>query len=117
MRFLVDECAGPMLARWLQSEGHDVLSVFDQARGILDDAIIRLAHDETRILITNDKDFGELVYRKKMPHDGIILLRLANERSQIKIDVVGQLLSLYADKLPGAFVVVTEDQVRFAHEG
>lgn len=104
------------LTRWLRSEGHDAFSVFEQARGISDDAVISRAYNENRILITNDKDFGELTYRNKKPHCGIILLRLSDESSQKKIGIVSQLLKLYADKLPNAFVVVTEDQVLFAHE-
>ena len=52
MRFLVDECAGPSLSRWLQEQGHDVFSVFDQARGISDDEILRIALENERILIT-----------------------------------------------------------------
>jgi predicted nuclease of predicted toxin-antitoxin system len=116
MRFLVDECAGPGLAKWLVSEGHDVFSIFEQTRGVPDDVIIKQSRDEARILITNDKDFGELVYRNATTHCGIILLRLEDERTQNKIDVVSRLLTLYPDTLPGAFVVVTEDQVRFARE-
>jgi predicted nuclease of predicted toxin-antitoxin system len=115
MRFVVDECTGPILAKWLRNEGHDVFSVFDQARGLSDDAILNLAVTEKRILITNDKDFGEMAYRSKAFHYGIILLRLDDERSQIKINVVSQLLKSYKDLLHRAFVVVNEDKVRFAH--
>jgi predicted nuclease of predicted toxin-antitoxin system len=57
MRFLVDECAGPSLARWLQEQGHDMFSVFDQARGINDDEVLRIALKNEFILITVDKDF------------------------------------------------------------
>jgi len=61
MRFLVDECTGPAVASWLRDQNHDVFSVFDQARGMDDDGIIRKALDEQWILITNDKDFGDKV--------------------------------------------------------
>ena len=61
MRFLVDESTGPHVARWLRHEGHDVFSVYDEARGIGDDEIIQKAFIENRILITNDKGFGEKV--------------------------------------------------------
>ena len=61
MRFLVDECTGPAVARWLREKGHDVFSVFEQARGMQDDVVIAKAFEENRILITNDKDFGEKV--------------------------------------------------------
>ena len=61
MRFLVDECTGPKVAEWLRTQNHEVFSVFDEARGMKDDEIIRKAFDENWLLITNDKDFGEKV--------------------------------------------------------
>ena len=114
MRFLVDECTGPAIARWLRAQQHDVFSVYEEARGIDDDKVIQRAFAENRILITNDKDFGEKVYRERLPHKGVILLRLADERSAIKIDVLERLLSVYADRIAGQFVVVTETKIRFA---
>jgi len=114
MRFLVDECTGPAVARWLEAQQHDVFSVYDEARGIDDEEAIQRAFAENRLLVTNDKDFGEKVYRERLPHRGIILLRLADERSATKIDVLQKLLSAYADRIPGQFVVVTETKIRFA---
>ena len=61
MRFLVDECTGVRVARWLEEQGYEVFSVYEQARGINDDLIIKKAFDENWIVITNDKDFGEKV--------------------------------------------------------
>jgi len=63
MRFLVDECTGPAVAEWLRNQKHEVFSVFEDARGMADDDIILKALEENWILITNDKDFGEKVYR------------------------------------------------------
>ena len=113
MRFLVDECTGPKVAAWLTAEGHEVYSVFDKSRGEHDDDILAKAVVENWILITNDKDFGELVYRERRDHHGIIFLRLADERAANKIEVLRQLLAAYADKLPEQFVTVTETRVRF----
>lgn len=113
MRFLVDECTGAGVARWLKEQEHEVFSVYEQARGITDDVIIKKAFDENWILITNDKDFGEKVYREKLPHRGIILMRLQDERSIKKINVLQRLLSMYLQQIPDIFVVVTENQVRF----
>jgi predicted nuclease of predicted toxin-antitoxin system len=114
VRFLVDECTGPRVARWLRDQLHDVFSVFDEARGSEDDWIIQKAFEESWILITNDKDFGEKVYREGHPHHGVVFLRLADERSTNKIDVLRSLLQNYSDKLTNQFVVVTETRVRFA---
>ncbi len=114
MRFLVDECAGPGLARWLKEHGHDVFSVFDQARGITDDDVLQIALETERILITIDKDFGEKVFREKRFHQGVILLRLKDERSRAKIAAMERLLASFADRLRGQFVVVTETRIRLS---
>ena len=114
MRFLVDECTGPGVARWLHDREHAVFSVCDEARGMEDGDILQKAFAEDWILITNDKDFGEKIYREHRPHRGVILLRLADERTPSKIETIRRLLENYADQLSGRFVVVTEAQVRFA---
>ena len=113
MRFLVDECTGPSVAAWLREQGHDVFSVYEQSRGADDDMLIQKAFTENWILVTNDKDFGEKVYRERRPHHGVIFLRLEDERSANKVWVLEQLLSQYAEQLADEFVVVTEKRVRF----
>ena len=65
-------------------------------------------------MITNDKGFGEKIYREGHPHKGVILLRLEDERPPIAIDALRRLLEGYAARLPRRFVVVTEKRVRFA---
>ena len=111
----MDEGTGPAVADRLASQGHEVFSVYDLVRG-MDDEIVRKAFDENWILITNDKDFGEQVYRGRKPHHGIVLLRLADERAKSKIEILRQLLNSHAKKLPEQFVVVTEKTVRFAKQ-
>lgn len=113
MRFLVDECTGPAVARWLRQD-HEVFAVYDEARGADDDFVLAKAFSEGWILVTNDKDFGEKVYRERRPHRGVIFLRLEDERSSSKIDALRRLLETYADRLEEQFVVVTEKYVRFA---
>ena len=112
MRFLVDECTGPKVARFLEGLGHDVYSVYDLARGSEDEQLLRKAHEEGFILVTNDKDFGELVFRKKMGHRGIILLRLADEGPQNKIAVLERVLEQFGKRLENNFIVVTEKTIR-----
>ena len=114
MRFLVDECAGPIVARWLRDQGHEIFSVYDEARGMEDEDVIQKAHAENWILITNDKDFGEKVYRERRPHRGVVFMRLEDERASNKIEVLRRLLEGYADRLEDRFVVVTDARVRFA---
>lgn len=114
MRFLVDECTGPAVAQWLRDRGYEVFSVYEQARGITDEAIIEKAFAERWILITVDKDFGTKIYRDQHAHHGVVLLRLDNAMSSVKIRVLQRLLDKYSNQLPDRYVVVTEDRVRFA---
>ena len=93
MRFLVDECTGTKVADWLKKQNHEIFSVFDEARGMDDRTILEKCFTENRILITTDKDFGEMVIRENKPHKGIIFLRLVNESYPNKIKVIGQLLN------------------------
>ena len=114
MRFVVDECTGPKVAEWLRGEGHEVFSIFDEAQGIEDADVLEKALAENWIVITNDKDFGELVFRESRDHHGIIFLRLDDERAANKIEVLRQLFANHATRLPEQFVTVTERSVRFA---
>lgn len=114
MRFLVDECTGPAVAHWLRAQKHEVFSVYEEARGMEDDEVITKAFAENWILITNDKDFGEKIYRERRPHKGVVLLRLEDERAVNKIAILQRLLEGYAERLTDQFVVVTERQLRFA---
>ncbi len=114
MRLLVDECTGPAVAEWLREQKHSVFSVYDQARGMDDAAIIQKAFAENWLLITNDKDFGEKVFRERRPHKGVVLLRLDDERASVKIATLKRLIDNYGNRLQDNFVVVTETRVRFA---
>ncbi len=114
MRFLVDECTGTKVAKWLQDNGYEVFSVFEEARGMTDDEILTKAFAESWILITNDKDFGEMVFRERHAHHGVIFLRLDDERASNKIEVLRKLLENYSEKLAENFVTVTETKVQIA---
>lgn len=82
--------------------------------GASDNKVIKKAYNEERVLITNDKDFGEKVYRQGYKHRGVILLRLKNERIQNKINVLKEFFSWHSKLIDNNFVVVTENKVRVA---
>ncbi len=79
-----------------------------------DDEVLAKALTESWILITNDKDFGEMIFRERRKHHGVVFMRLDDERATNKIKVLRRLLEGYAGKLSEQFVVVTETKVRFA---
>jgi predicted nuclease of predicted toxin-antitoxin system len=77
MRFLVDESTGKRFSELLKEAGHDVLFVGDSMSGASDETVLDEANKQGRILVTDDKDFGELVFRLLKPTSGVVLLRLA----------------------------------------
>ena len=114
MRFLVDENIGPSVGLWLETLDHNVVSVHPEARGMSDREIIQKSYEENRILITCDKDFGDLAFRERRPHGGVVLLRLENYRPDTIVWVLERLIDEHGDRLSGRFVVVTGDRTRFA---
>jgi predicted nuclease of predicted toxin-antitoxin system len=96
----------------LKSEKHEVFSVFEQWRGVSDNEIIEKCQNEDYILITSDKDFGEMVFRNQKVHNGIILLRCEPNIFKKRIEVLNKLIQNYSDSLQNNFVVVTNDKVR-----
>ena len=74
MNFLADEsCAGPVV-RALREAGHDVVAIAEVARGATDEQVLERALNEKRVLITEDRDFGELVYARGRSSAGVILV-------------------------------------------
>jgi predicted nuclease of predicted toxin-antitoxin system len=113
MRFLVDESVSGAVTQYLRGYGHDVLAVAEVTPRALDSDILRRATVEDRIVITNDKDFGELIFRGSQAHHGVLLFRLNDESAVNQVQVLAGLLSQYADRLSGQFAVVSERRVRF----
>lgn len=112
MKLLVDESSGAALARHLRTSHHDVVFVGDETPGLPDAQVLERAHTEGRILVTNDRDFGFLVFRQRRPHAGVLFLRLADDRSAMRIRVVDLVLEQHGTLLPSAFVGATERHVR-----
>jgi predicted nuclease of predicted toxin-antitoxin system len=112
VKFIVDENLGLRVAKWLKELQHDVISIYEEFRGLDDDEILRKSADENRILITNDKDFGEMIFREGKLHSGVIFLRLEDERSVNVIKILTQLLKMYDEQISDNFTVVTETSVR-----
>jgi predicted nuclease of predicted toxin-antitoxin system len=115
MKYIVDECTGPRVANWLLSLGFDVFSVPMQGRGMADLQILEKANLENRIIITNDKDFGELIFKDNHQHKGVIFMRIEDETSQNKILVLSNLFTNHLQLIDNeAFIVVTDNSIRVA---
>lgn len=112
MKFLADECFDAGLVKVLRDDGHEVLYAVETLRGAIDDDVLTRAFSEDRILLTEDKDFGELVYRLQRPAYGIVLLRFDVAERALKALRLRHLLRDYTERLPGAFVVLEADKIR-----
>ena len=112
MRFLLDQNIERRLAAYLREEGHDVLVVgVHEPAGLPDPEVLSRAHEQNRVLITKDRDFGELVVRHRHAHAGIIFLRIRARNFASKRDRLAAVLRTHADQLD-QFLVVTDRQIR-----
>ena len=115
MNFLVDECVGRHVFNWFKKNNHDVLFVKDEFEGACDDLVLEKARREGRVLITCDKDFGDMVFRDQKKHVGIVLLRLIDESNQNKIRVIAWVLENNKDIIENNFLLVSDNNIRVIH--
>ena len=111
MRWFADECVDASLVGYLRAAGHDVVYVAELAAGMTDAEAIALANKDARLLLTEDKDFGELVVRWRRPVPGLVLLRIDSERRSMKWSRLETAIQKIGEGLLGHYTVV--DEVRF----
>lgn len=117
MNFLADESVDRQIVARLRRDGHAVRYIAEMAPGMSDDRVLDLANQETSLLVTADKDFGELVYRQGRPARGILLVRLAGLPPERKAEVVASAVSQHQAELPGAFAVLAPRSLRIRRLG
>ena len=112
MKFLFDVCASSRALRTLVADlGHDVLSALERDPRASDEALLALAVQGERVLVTEDNDVGELVFVRRLPHPCII--RFVDMRVEEKVMAMRELLTHHADAMrEGALIVVTRGRVR-----
>ena len=103
MRFLIDRCAGRLLADWLSKQGHDVVESRELGPDPGDRALLEWAANETRILITIDTDFGELIYLENLSHAGLV--RLPDVPARERQLIMQDLLTRYEEELKDAAII------------
>lgn len=112
MNLLADESVDRPIVDRLRQDGHTVLSVADLDPGIDDNAVLRLADRNRALLLTADKDFGELVFRMGSIHTGVVLTRLAGLSPETKARIVSAAFADHGNELPSAFSVVSSGRIR-----
>jgi predicted nuclease of predicted toxin-antitoxin system len=101
----------PVVER-LRQDGHDVVYVAELSPSITDAEVLQQANAHSAVLLTADKDFGELVFRQGLVHSGVVLLRLAGLANVTKAEIVAEICREHTAELTGAFSVVSPGQVR-----
>jgi len=112
LRFLADESCDFAVVRALRAEGYDVVAVSEVAQGSRDREVIAEAGRTQRILLTEDKDFGWLVFVSHASAPGVIFIRFPGNARRSLVDAVVQLVGGQGEHLLGAFVVVEPGQIR-----
>jgi len=112
MRLIANENVSGTVIRTLREQGHDVLSVKESMRAASDEAVLARAQSEQRLVLTHDKDFGELAFRYGLPAScGVVLFRLSGADPDSDNQHILQVLESRAD-WEGHFTVVEYDRIR-----
>ena len=112
MNLVADEGVEAQIVAALREDGLSVVYVAELSAGMADPAVLELAHEGEAVLLTADKDFGELVFRQGLATHGVVLLRLAGLPDHEKAATVRSVVRLHGQEMPGAFTVITERSVR-----
>jgi predicted nuclease of predicted toxin-antitoxin system len=116
VKFLADECVDRQIVDRLRQEGYEVLYVVEMEPGISDEEVLSLANRNESILLTADKDFGDLIFRQGKIAKGVVLVRLAGLSPEVKAEVVANAIREHAEELLQAFTVITPVTVRIRGE-
>jgi predicted nuclease of predicted toxin-antitoxin system len=109
---LADESVDRPIVERLRQDGHDVTYIAESAPSISDDDVLQEANVRQALMLTEDKDFGELVYRLGRIHTGIALIRLAGLPAAAKAETVSKVLQDHTTELICAFTVISPGAVR-----
>jgi len=112
MNLVADESVDFGIINILRQKGIVVVSICEDFSGIKDTEVLNIALDRQCLLITEDKDFGELTYRLKLRHFGILLLRLSDVPRKERIQMASEIIEEYFDKMKGNFSVLTKNGLR-----
>lgn len=112
LKFLIDVGFGRAVEDLLRTRGYDLKAVRDIDPCAKDSEILDIAVNEGRMVITMDKDFGELVHKLSMQHSGVLILRMEDARGMEKAEVVGKILAEYESEINGKFCIYQDERLR-----
>ena len=112
MKLLADAGVDRQIVDRLRKEGHQVLYIAEMQHGLTDDEILEISNREEILLITTDKDFGELIFRQHRITSGILLIRLSGLSATQKGEMVSSAINKHSTELSNAFTVISPKAIR-----
>jgi predicted nuclease of predicted toxin-antitoxin system len=112
MKLFADENVAQLIVSWLRSVGHDVVYAAEAQPGETDVVWLQQAETQQRLILTSDKDFGELVFRDRMNSYGVVLLRLEEIPLAKRLIRLQTAWAIVEANPEGKFIVITEHKVR-----
>lgn len=112
MRIVADESIDRQIVERLRLGGHDVLYIAELDPGIDDETVLNRSRQLDAVLLTADKDFGELVLRQRIPHSGVLLIRLAGLTPDLKAELTAAIFDQHAEELSGGIAVLSKAALR-----
>jgi predicted nuclease of predicted toxin-antitoxin system len=112
MQFLADECCDALIVRTLRALQHDVAYIAEESPGIADQDILKRSLEQERILITEDRDFCELVFRDNQPAYGIVLVRIPVQNRLEKAHRITILVDTHGQNLEGSITTLTVQNMK-----
>lgn len=112
MRLFADENIARTIVNWLRDQGHDVLYASEAQPGAADSDWLDRAEAEGRIILTSDKDFGDLIFRDRLTSHGVVLLRLGDMSLRDRLSRLEQAWVTVEAHPIGKFIVITPSKIR-----
>lgn len=112
---VADECIDQEIVLALRDEGFSVTYIAEIAPSIDDTEVLSMASKAGALLLTSDKDFGEIVFRQRQLHSGVLLIRLAGVAPPIKARIAIRAIQEHAEELLGNFSVLEKERLRVRH--
>ena len=112
MIFVADENIEFYVVSALRKIGYEVEYIAEMAAGATDSNILQNAYLENKVLLTHDKDFGDLVYRKQFKHCGIILIRMHGIGEMNKVSIISEVIKQHSNILAQSYIVIQKNVVR-----
>jgi len=112
INFLLDESVEFRIATYLRENDFDVLTIAEEFPSIPDEQVLQIAYKQKRILITNDKGFGKLIFKEGQKSHGVILIRMPFSTLQEKIVRLNRVLSPKTSNINRLFTTITNKSIR-----